>query len=34
MQNKFERLELGQFISLHYHHNMLSDTIRMQGFGL
>ncbi|MEK6736454.1 MAG: methyltransferase domain-containing protein [Pseudomonadota bacterium] len=32
MQNKFESLELGQFIPLHYHHNMLNDTIRMQGF--
>ena len=32
MQNKFESLELGQFIPLHYHHNMLNDTARMQGF--
>lgn len=32
MQNKFESLELGQFIPLHYHHNMLNDTIRMKGF--
>ena len=26
MQNKFESLELGQFIPLHYHHNMLNDN--------
>lgn len=32
MQNKFESLELGQFIPLHYHHNMLNDSIRMKGF--
>ncbi len=32
MKNKFESLELGQFIPLHYHHNMLNDTIRMAGF--
>ncbi|PSJ16838.1 methyltransferase domain-containing protein [Nitrosomonas supralitoralis] len=32
MQNKFESLELGQFIPLHYHHNMLNDQIRMKGF--
>ncbi|AEJ00837.1 Methyltransferase type 12 [Nitrosomonas sp. Is79A3] len=32
MKNKFESLELGQFIPLHYHHNMLNDTIRMKGF--
>jgi predicted RNA methylase len=32
MQNKFESLELGQFIPLHYHHNMLNDYIRMKGF--
>ncbi len=32
MQNKFESLELGQFIPLHYHHNMLNDNIRMKGF--
>lgn len=32
MRNKFESLELGQFIPLHYHHNMLNDTIRMRGF--
>jgi predicted RNA methylase len=24
--------ELGQFIPLHYHHNMLLDTVRMSGF--
>src|SRR3569833_718025 len=24
--------ELGQFIPLHYHHNMLNDTVRMRGF--
>ena len=32
MQNKFESLELGQFIPLHYHHNMLNDNNRMTGF--
>ncbi|UJP05774.1 MAG: methyltransferase domain-containing protein [Nitrosomonas sp.] len=32
MQNKFESLELGQFIPLHYHHNMLNDAVRMRGF--
>ena len=32
MQNKFESLELGQFIPLHYHHNMLNDASRMGGF--
>ncbi|SET64977.1 Predicted RNA methylase [Nitrosomonas marina] len=32
MQNKFESLELGQFIPLHYHHNMLNDPHRMKGF--
>lgn len=32
MKNKYESLELGQFIPLHYHHNMLNDTVRMQGF--
>lgn len=32
MQNKFESLELGQFIPLHYHHNMLNDSMRMKGF--
>jgi protein arginine N-methyltransferase 1 len=32
MRNKFESLELGQFIPLHYHHNMLNDSARMQGF--
>lgn len=25
-------LELGQFIPLHYHYNMLNDTVRMRGF--
>lgn len=29
---KHEQLELGQFIPLHYHYNMLNDTARMQGF--
>lgn len=32
MKNKFESLELGQFIPLHYHHNMLNDNNRMKGF--
>ncbi|MFZ1851344.1 MAG: methyltransferase domain-containing protein [Nitrosomonas sp.] len=32
MKIKYESLELGQFIPLHYHHNMLNDTVRMQGF--
>ena len=32
MGNKFESLELGQFIPLHYHYNMLNDTVRMKGF--
>ncbi len=32
MRNKFESLELGQFIPLHYHHNMLNDSVRMKGF--
>lgn len=32
MRNRFESLELSQFIPLHYHHNMLNDSIRMQGF--
>ena len=32
MHNRFESLELGQFIPLHYHHNMLNDSVRMQGF--
>lgn len=32
MPNKFDSLELGQFIPLHYHHNMLNDSIRMKGF--
>jgi len=29
---KNDNLELGQFIPLHYHYNMLNDTARMQGF--
>lgn len=32
MKNKYESLELGQFIPLHYHHNMLNDSTRMKGF--
>ena len=32
MQNKFDSLELGQFIPLHYHYNMLNDNNRMKGF--
>ncbi|PTN12779.1 methyltransferase domain-containing protein [Nitrosomonas aestuarii] len=32
MQNKFDSLELGQFIPLHYHYNMLNDSVRMKGF--
>ncbi len=32
MRNKFDSLELGQFIPLHYHHNMLNDNVRMKGF--
>jgi predicted RNA methylase len=32
MKNKFDSLELGQFIPLHYHHSMLNDTFRMRGF--
>ena len=32
MKDKVESLELGQFIPLHYHHNMLNDSIRMKGF--
>lgn len=27
-----DHLKLGQFIPLHYHHNMLNDRVRMQGF--
>jgi predicted RNA methylase len=29
---KNDDLELGQFIPLHYHYNMLNDTARMRGF--
>jgi predicted RNA methylase len=32
MRNKIESSELGQFIPLHYHHNMLNDNIRMKSF--
>ena len=32
MKNKYDHLELGQFIPAHYHYNMLNDTARMQGF--
>ena len=32
MKNKFDNLELGQFIPLHYHHNMLNDSTRMNSF--
>lgn len=32
MKNKFDDLELGQFIPLHYHHNMLNDSARMKSF--
>ena len=32
MSGKNDDLELGQFIPLHYHYNMLNDTARMQGF--
>lgn len=32
MTGKNDHLELGQFIPLHYHYNMLNDTARMQGF--
>jgi protein arginine N-methyltransferase 1 len=32
MGNILESLELGQFIPLHYHYNMLNDTVRMKGF--
>ncbi len=32
MKNKFDSLELGQFIPLHYHHNMLNDELRMKAF--
>lgn len=32
MKNKYDQLELGQFIPMQYHYNMLNDTARMQGF--
>jgi len=32
MTSKNDPVELGQFIPLHYHYNMLSDKARMQGF--
>lgn len=32
MNNKYDHLELGQFIPAQYHFNMLNDTARMQGF--
>jgi len=32
MTNKNDPIELGQFIPLHYHYNMLNDKARMQGF--
>ena len=32
MTNKNDPVELGQFIPLHYHYNMLKDKARMQGF--
>lgn len=32
MTTQIDHLELGQFIPLHYHYNMLNDTARMQGF--
>jgi protein arginine N-methyltransferase 1 len=32
MTDKRDQAELGQFIPLHYHYNMLNDTARMQGF--
>ena len=32
MQKNTENLELGQFIPLHYHYNMLNDSHRMKGF--
>ena len=32
MSDENNKLELGQFIPLHYHYNMLNDTARMQGF--
>ena len=32
MRIEYDSLELGQFIPLHYHYNMLNDNNRMQGF--
>ncbi len=32
MTENNDKRELGQFIPLHYHYNMLNDTARMQGF--
>ncbi|MBS0424934.1 MAG: methyltransferase domain-containing protein [Proteobacteria bacterium] len=32
MKKKLDSLELGQFIPLHYHHNMLNDDARMNSF--
>lgn len=32
MSTDIDHLELGQFIPLHYHYNMLNDAARMQGF--
>jgi len=32
MKNKYDSLELGQFIPLHYHYNILNDGIRTKGF--
>jgi len=32
MPNAIDQLELGQFIPLHYHFNMLNDTERLRGF--
>ena len=32
MKSRYDHLELGQFIPLQYHYNMLNDTARMQGF--
>ena len=32
MSDQHDRAELGQFIPLHYHYNMLNDNARMRGF--
>ena len=32
MPDRKHQLELGPFIPLHYHHNLLNDTVRMRGF--